>query len=289
MKRKFAILLFLGLLLLVVNPPQETYAQGGIAQLGFFEEYEVRPGNRIEVPVEVRAVEELYAVDIEISYDPDLLVFDDAEPDKLGVQPGLGTFLEAGLTLMFEVDEEQGLVRFVMTQVNPAEPQSGNGVLLALYFVGLGEGEAHLSVNSAELATRFGEAIPVELVDSVVTVSAASEVREATPIPVQDPALMIPIPTLMATPIPTVTQTSPPTETIEPTPVELESETGEKVEVIDEVDEVDKVSEVFEETGEEQDAEVASGFSILRYWWAVLLTVLLAAGLIVYYIKVRRQ
>lgn len=280
MKRKFAILLFLGLLLLAVNPPQETYAQGGITQLGFFEEYEASPGNRIEVPVEVRAVEELYAVDIEISYDPDLLAFEDADPDKPGVQPGLGTFLEAGLTLMFEVDEEQGLVRFVMTQVNPAEPQSGDGVLLALYFVGLGEGEAHLSVNFAELATRFGEAIPVELVDSVVTVSAALEMREATPIPVQDPTLMIPIPTLMATPIPTVTQTSPPTETIEPTPVELETETGEKVEVID---------KVLEETGEEQDAEVASGFSILRYWWAVLLTVLLAAGLIVYYIKVRRQ
>lgn len=275
MMRKLTILASLLILLLGISPLIETFAQAGTAQVGFFEAYQVRPGRRIEVPVEVRAVADLYAVDIEIGYDPGLLAFEDADPTKPGVQPALGTFLDAGLTLLFEVDEDEGLVRFVMTQVNPAEPKSGDGVLLVLYFLGLQEGESDLSVNFVEMATRFGEEVPSAPVDTVVTISSAAEERETTPIPVQDPTLMIPIPTLTETPaaIETPEMDEPVDEAVE------EPEATQQT--LDEV-ETDAVPE---QVQREEDG----GFSLLRHWWIVLLSAAVAGALSVYYFVIRNK
>ena len=273
MKNKAALLMILMVLLFSTGGTNLVMAQSAVAQVGFFEEYQVRPGGMIEVPVEVRDVEELFAIDIEIAYDPDILVFEDADPAKEGVQPALGTFLDAGLTLFFEVDENEGLIRLAMTQVNPAEPKSGDGVIMVLYFTGVQEGESELVINFVDLSTRFGEEIPSELQESTVLVSAAAEESITTPIPVQDPNLMIPIPTLEPTPTPTevppsATATMP---TLEPTPVEESSE--------------------IENEGQElsdESSEQMNRFSILQYWWAVLMVVLLAVGLAIYVFVFRK-
>jgi len=112
------------------------------AQVGVFQAYEIQPGARVEIPIEIRNVQDLYAVDLEIHYDPRILTFEDANPQMDGIQPALGTFLDAGMVLYNTVDPEAGIIRFVMTQVNPSEPKSDSGVLIVLYAVGAAEGES---------------------------------------------------------------------------------------------------------------------------------------------------
>ena len=186
------------------------------AQVGIFQAYEIQPGARVEIPIEIRNVQDLYAVDLEIHFDPRILTFEDADPQMDGIQPALGTFLDAGMVLYNTVDPEAGIIKFVMTQVNPSEPKSGSGVLIVLYAVGAAEGESTLEVVRADLSTREGIAIPSELVENSVKVAASAPEIQATPIPVQNPTSVIVIPTLTPTvaiptevPLPTSTAAIP--------------------------------------------------------------------------------
>jgi len=141
-----------------------------------------------------------------LRYDPALLDFEDADPATEGVQPGLGTFLDAGMVLFNTVDPQTGIVRFVMTQVNPAEPKSGDGVILVLYFVAKAEGVSDLTITSLTLSDREGVAIPASPVDSKIEVETGKPQPQATSIPVQNPTALIVVPTMAPTNTPAPTQ-----------------------------------------------------------------------------------
>jgi len=189
-------------LLAVLCAAAPASAQQG-ARVGVFADLEIPLETRVEVPVEVRGVVDLYALDLTIRFDPEILQVEDADPNQAGVQPGLATFLDAGMTLFNSVDNETGTVRFVMSQINPSEPKSGDGILLVLYFVGKQAGTSELTVEKIEFSTRFGEAIAVSGVDAEIVVSAGAPEVVSTPIPVQDQGQIIVIETLMPTEIPT--------------------------------------------------------------------------------------
>lgn len=183
-------------------------AQSG-ARAGVFEDFEIRPGVLVEVPVEIRDVTDLYAFDIELSFDPEYLEFEDADPNKAGIQPGFGTFLDPGMTLFNLIDPEEGLIRVVMSQINPSEPKSGSGNLLVLYLTGLKTGQTTLEVTKVELSTRYGEAITVSGVDAEIEIVTDAPVVTATSIPVIDPITITEIPTLDPSQIPPTPTTAP--------------------------------------------------------------------------------
>ena len=236
------------------------------AQVGVFQAYEIQPGARVEIPIEIRNVQDLYAVDLEIHYDPRILTFEDANPQMDGIQPALGTFLDAGMVLYNTVDPEAGIIRFVMTQVNPSEPKSGSGVLIVLYAVGAAEGESTLEVVRADLSTREGIAIPSELVENSVKVAASAAEVQATPIPVQNPTSIIVIPTLAptatstVTPVPTSTKTVP-TQTAVITAI---------------------VEAIASPTIAPTMAEEPSGFSLAQNWWVLLIVAAAIIGVVIY-------
>ena len=236
------------------------------AQVGVFQAYEIQPGARVEIPIEIRNVQDLYAVDLEIHYDPRILTFEDANPQMDGIQPALGTFLDAGMVLYNTVDPEAGIIRFVMTQVNPSEPKSGSGVLIVLYAVGAAEGESTLEVVRADLSTREGVAIPSELVENSVKVAASAAEIQATPIPVQNPTSIIVIPTLAptatstVTPVPTSTKTVP-TQTAVITAI---------------------VEAIASPTVAPTMAEEPSGFSLAQNWWVLLIVAAAIIGVVIY-------
>ncbi len=184
--------------------------QAGGAQVGVFQTYAGKPGTRLEIPVEIKNVENCYAFDLELRYDPQILSVEDADPLRDGVQPALGTFLDAGMVLYNTVDAENGVIRFVMSQINPSEPKSGSGVLLVLYVSGLKEGESALELTKADLATREGQLIPAELVSGSVQISANAEESSGTAVPVQDPTGIMIISTLAPTSTPTPVPTKAP-------------------------------------------------------------------------------
>ena len=204
---------------------QAGFAQSG-TRAGVFGVPEIRPGVLVEVPVEIRDVSDLYAFDIELSFDPDYLEFDDADPNKAGIQPGFGTFLDPGVTIVNIIDPDQGVIHVVVSQINPSQPKSGSGNLLVLYLTGLRTGQTSLDVTKVELSTRYGEAIAVSGVDAEIKIVTGAPIITATPIPVinpieitalptLDPSKIPPTPTLMpsVTPMPTRTATSLATQT----------------------------------------------------------------------------
>jgi hypothetical protein len=249
--KKIGILLFMRLFLVILAalvPTRLATAQGSeVAEVGFFNDYEVAPGDLIEVPIEIRSVTDLYAVDISLTFDPAVVTVEDGNSNRPGVQPALGTLLEAGMTLFNTVDVETGRLHFAMSQVNPSEPKSGDGILLVLYVRGVAAGETALTVTNLEMSDRFGNAIPGRSVDGQVSVSAEVPQSDATAIPVQDATQMVEVPTLEATATSlTVTQTQvDPTATNKDTPTEI----GDA------------------QASQEQNEDS----SIVRYWWVVLL------------------
>ena len=197
--------------------------QAGGAQVGVFQTYTGKPGTRLEIPVEIKNVENCYAFDLELRYDPQVLSLEDADPLRDGVQPALGTFLDAGMVLYNTVDAENGIIRFVMSQINPSEPKSGSGVLLVLYVSGLKEGESALELTKADLATREGQLIPADLVSGSVQISLNAAESAGTAVPVQDPTGIMMIPTLAPTNTPTIIPTkAPATPTIMPASASVE-------------------------------------------------------------------
>lgn len=296
-------LIFVILLIILFLPLSGAAAQDeNGAQVGVFEDYELQPGSRVEVPIEIKDVEELYAIDIEIKFDPAVLSIEDADSKTDGVQPALGIFLDAGLTLYNTVDNEAGVIRFVMSQVNPSEPKSGDGIILVLYVQGLAEGESDLEVTTLELSNRSGEAISAEPVDAQVNVSDVALAKESTSIPVQDPTSMVLISTSEATDVSVnlvVTLTPTPangdgTEAlVESTILDDTNETAEEAGLSETTtptalqedvseDEVQSAVEV------EEDAVEQSGFSLLENWWIVVLVVVLAVGLGLYLCLTRK-
>jgi len=275
-------------------PMRAVYAQAGNdARAGFFEEYEVKPGKRIEVPVEIRDVEGLYAIDLKIEFDPAILMVEDADLGKDGVQPALGTFLDAGIVLFNTVDNHDGVIHLAMTQVNPSEPKSGEGIILVLYIKGLTEGKSSLEIINLQLATRGGEEIPSEPVVGTVTVTEDAEEKESTPIPVQSPTVIVTTPeTTQVRPTSTPTPTSNPTSTPTLIPTEEISDTDEPVELPSATHTIpDGTGATSAVSDEEQDQktqethlqdEEQRGFSLLQYWWIVLLVLVVALGMGVY-------
>ena len=241
-------------------------AQEG-ARVGVFADLEIPLNTRVEVPVEVRDVSELYAVDLTIRFDPEILQVEDADPNTAGVQPGLATFLDAGMTLFNEVDNETGTVRFVMSQINPSEGKSGSGNLLVLYFVGKQAGTSQVTVEKVELANRLGEAILVSGADAEIVVREGAPEVVATPIPVQDQGQIIVIETLMptATPTATVVPTAMVEAVAEPTIAPLEPTA--MLAVGGDVD-----------SGNEQQPEKQEIGSL---WWLLALPLVIIAGVVI--------
>jgi hypothetical protein len=266
-KQKFSsVITFALLAALCATAP--VLAQEG-AQVGIFADLEIPLETRVEVPVEVREVVDLYALDLTIRFDPDILQIEDANPNQAGVQPGVATFLDAGMTLFNEVDNETGTVRFVMSQINPSEPKSGDGNLLVLYFVGKQAGTSQVTVEKAEFSTRFGEAIPVNGVDAEIVVSAGAPEVVATPIPVQDQAEIIVIETLMPTEVPTATAAV--------AAVVEETEAPEVVATNEPTAELIAGGEV--DSGSEQQPEEQENGSL---WWLLALPLVIIVGVVLY-------
>ena len=262
------VLVVLSILSIGVMP---VFAQG-VAEIGVFDDVTIPLDTRVEVPIEIRNVQDLYAVDVTISFDPAILTVEDAEPNKAGVQPGLGTFLDAGMTLYNEVDNERGLVRFVMSQINPSEGKSGDGILLVLYFVGKQAGSTQISVENAEFSDRYGVAIEVEAVEAEIEVNQNAVMAAATPIPVQDQGGILVIETF--TPTPTSVATTRPVVTATPLPPADEiqdegaiSEVGENPE-----EEVNMDKPANPEQGEMAEAKNGS------YWWLLALPLIIGAA-----------
>lgn len=248
-------------------------AQDAPAEAGVFDPLEVAPGEVVQVPISIRAVKDLYGIDIALKFDPALVQVEDMDSSMSGIQAALGEFLDPGLLLFNTADNDAGTYHFVMAQYNPSEPKSGEGVVLVITFRGIAEGVSDIKVTALTLASREGNEIPSSKVDSILTVRSGAPAQVATFPVVQSTALVIIntfTPTPTETPIPTATATP----VVEPTQVTSGG---------------DNPAEIPPAGSVKESAE--PGFWLVENWWLVLvlLVIVISAGLYLFVWKKKRN
>jgi hypothetical protein len=135
--------------------------------------------------------------------------------------------LDPGAVIVSGADNNAGILRLMVTQLNPSEAKSGTGIIMAVVFRGIqADAESDVVLDSVEFARRDGTAIEATPEDGLVLVRPeAPPGPTPTPIPLQLPGTPIPLlltalPTSTARPIATATSlptaTPPPTQTPAP-------------------------------------------------------------------------
>lgn len=240
-------------------------AQDGIAEVGVFEPLEVSPDSTIQVPVSIRNVNELYGIDITMQFDSEILEVVDMNTAMDGIQVGLGQFLDPGLLLFNNADNEDGSIRFTMSQYNPSEPKSGEGILLIITFKGIGEGQSPLTISSVLLSTGEGVEIPSTGIDSILTVKQDALIQDSTYEVANEEGLLL-IPTITPTPFPTSVPTQLATQAIENVPEPTKAVSSTTI------------------TGDNASQDGNKGYFLVNNWWIVLLLLIgvIGAGVIFY-------
>jgi hypothetical protein len=97
----------------------------------------------VELEIAVQDVTDLYAAQMKLTFDPSVVQVRDADPrpSAPGVQIRPGDFLDPRQFVMVnEADNATGEIEFAVTQLRPAEAQSGSGVLATVIFEAVGPG-----------------------------------------------------------------------------------------------------------------------------------------------------
>jgi hypothetical protein len=114
------------------------------------------------VRVRVENVIDLYAYDLEITFDPALVKAEEVT---------VGNFLPVPEIFSWSVDNDKGVINYAVWQKDPAPPKSGDGVLLNIRLAGLGGvGVSPIEITKADLSDIDGGAIVPQLVDGEVSV-----------------------------------------------------------------------------------------------------------------------
>jgi hypothetical protein len=199
-------------------PIENAHAQSTLIHLN---PAEAKVGEEQTTAVEVRVenVEDLYGLDIRLSFDPSVVQVVDADPAADGVQVRAGDLLNVDFVIRNTVDNEEGTIWFALTQVNPSPEVSGSGVAFIVTFAGKSEDSStSLSITYAKLAARTGEEIPASTEDGEISVVAPQQ-APATPTeapPPPQPTVTTPTPT-PAQPATHATDTPVPAATTRPT------------------------------------------------------------------------
>jgi len=153
----------------------------------------------------------VYGIDLQAAYNPAVVEVVDADGDQDGIQMTPGTFLQPDFVVRNTADNRQGSLHYVVTQLNPTPPATGEGVILVVQFRGkVVGGQSKLTFDSVQIADRRGVKLPVVAQDADLLIVPP---KQATPTPIPNPSAANPLPTgptlMAATPslfIPTSTR-----------------------------------------------------------------------------------
>lgn len=223
-KTRFGFLFCAVLLVGVVLPVGAALAQAGAVVRLAPQPASVGEGQTAAVEVRIDNVQNLYGLDIRLSFDPTIVEVVDADPNLAGVQVRPGDLLKPDFVVKNVADNAQGTVWFALTQFNPSTEVTGSGTAFTLTFKGKQRGAASaLAITYAKLANRSGEEIPATAQNGEIRVVAAAQAPASpTPAPVVPtsvPPTMAPtkpLPTMAPSPTPAV---PPPTAWPTATPV----------------------------------------------------------------------
>ena len=110
---------------------------------------EIAPGEMATLTVVLAGAQEVYGIDVRATFDPQLVEVVDADPAREGVQFKAGSFPQPDFLVRNEADNQAGTLHYAITQVNPTEPASGDGVLFTVQLRALADsGEGAFTIRS---------------------------------------------------------------------------------------------------------------------------------------------
>ena len=130
-------------------------------------EHEIVPSDYLTVAIEIDNAEALFAVGVEIRFDPSILSVDDAQQAKSGVQILPGTLIPAPYEAENSVDNASGLIdcEFMVDVMSGATAVSGSGTFAIITFQGIGYGTTAVSFESVTMIKQVaGSAVPAKAV-----------------------------------------------------------------------------------------------------------------------------
>lgn len=145
---------------------------------------EVAAGQTATVTFVLADAQDAYGIDVRATFDPKVVEVVDADPGKDGVQMTPGDFLRPDFVARNVADNEQGTLRYALTQVNPTKPASGTGAIFTVQFRGKAAGETALTLEPVEMADRQGRTLPVTVQSGTIKV-VGDQASTQAPIPTQ--------------------------------------------------------------------------------------------------------
>ena len=127
-----------------------------------------------EVAIRVENVTRLYGAEVHLTFDPNYLEIQDADPDKSGVQLQMGSFPAPDFVVQNQADNVQGTIDYAVSQLAPREPIDGGGILATITVKTKGEGSSWLAFTSAKLANPDGQQIPAETLAGEVAIAVGA-------------------------------------------------------------------------------------------------------------------
>lgn len=115
-------------------------------------------GEETTVDLLVENMPQVYGADVQLTFDPQVLEVVDADKQLAGVQVQAGDFIdiEQGFPLRNQVDNENGIIHYALTLMNPAPAVEGNGVLTRITFRAKADGQSNVRIKTGEFGTREG-------------------------------------------------------------------------------------------------------------------------------------
>ena len=141
----------------------------------------------VRVEIWVNDVNDLYAADVHVLFDPALLQVVDVDPGAPGVQiEPVYTFMNPGFVIKRvacnAADPSNpdcpvgGRVWYSATQLTPTPPATGTGPIAAFTLVGRGEGLSTLDISYQQLSSPVGQVIPATSLDGSIGITAPAPV-----------------------------------------------------------------------------------------------------------------
>jgi LysM repeat protein len=154
----------------LLAPPSEPVAQENA--LLHFEPSpgQVTVGNVAAMRLRLENVQNLYGLEVHLTFDASVVQIEDDDPSRAGVQIALGEIPYPEFIVQNLVDNNGGRVDYAVVQLAPRPPAAGSGVVATLHFRGLREGSSPIRFTSAKLASPEGLEIAVTLQEGAIVV-----------------------------------------------------------------------------------------------------------------------
>lgn len=166
------IILYLPALFAIAMPVHAQTARLRIDPLSLV----IKPGAQSSLSIVFDHVDQLYGLEVHLSFDPAVIQVLDANVSTEGVQVSPASWLKDAFIAVNTVDNSQGVIDFAAMLPHPAQPVSGQKTVLSLHVQGAAEGSTRLSITDAILVNQGGMMIPVEIQSGSVSVSPGGKI-----------------------------------------------------------------------------------------------------------------